>query len=119
MRWSALGTLHRADPYACWVSRKRDEGTEDNWTWTPDITVREGEYVQLPDDPAARRPVGLKLRYVRWPYGRNRDSLVLYVHEAEDDPAVSYAWTEPDAGRIAVNLRWVQASCTREEGYEP
>ena len=107
-------TFHRADPYTCWVSRKKDDAAgEGGWTWTPGVTVREGEYVQLPDDPAVARPAGIKLRHVRWPYGQNRDSLVLYVHEAEDEPAVSYAWTEPDAERIAINLRWVQASCTR------
>ena len=103
-------SLRRADPYACWVSRKKGE---DGWTWTPDLIVREGEYAQLPDDPGVARPAGIKLRHVRWSYGQNRDSLVLYVHEAEDEPAISYAWTEPDAARIAVNLRWVQASCTR------
>ena len=110
-------SLRRADPYACWVSRKKDGATgEGGWTWTPDVTVREGEYVQLPDDPGVARPAGIKLRHVRWPYGENRDSLVLYVHEAPGEPAVSYAWTEPDAERIALNLRWVQASCTRSTG---
>lgn len=106
-------TFRRADPYTCWVSRKRDG---DGWTWTPDVTVREGEHVQLPGEPGVSRPAGIRLRHVRWPYGENRDSLVLYVHEAEDAPAVSYAWTAPDAERVAINLRWVQASCTRDEG---
>jgi hypothetical protein len=104
--------LRRADPYACWVSRQKEGG---GWTWTPDVEVREGEYVQVPDEADVPRPAGIRLRHVRWPYGTNRDSLVLYVHEAEDEPAVSYAWTEPDGERIAVNLRWVQANCTRAE----
>ena len=103
--------MRRADPYACWVSRKKDG---DGWTFTPDLTIREGETVTLPDEAGVSRPAALRLRHVRWPSGPNRDSLVLYVHDEAEAPAVSYAWTAPDAARIAINLRWVQASCTRE-----
>ena len=60
--------------------------------------------------------VGIKMRNVVWPTGFNRDSLVLYAYRGEDeDRAVSYAWTSPDSDRIAINLRWMQASCTLEE----
>ena len=104
--------MRRADAYACWVSRKKDA---EGWTWTPDLTLREGETTALPDEAGVTRPAALRLRHVRWPSGPNRDSLVLYVHEETDAPAVSYAWTAPDADRIAINLRWVQASCTRKD----
>ena len=104
--------MRRADPYACWVSRKKDG---EGWTFTPGLVLREGETASLPDEPGVTRPAALRLRHVRWPSGTNRDSLVLYVHDDPGAPAVSYAWTAPDAERIALNLRWVQASCTREE----
>ena len=105
--------MRRADPYLCWVSRKKDVGPDEGWTWAPDLALREGETTVLPDEAGASRPVALRLRHVRWPAGRNRDSLVLYVHDDPAAPAISYAWTAPDAERIAINLRWVQASCTR------
>jgi hypothetical protein len=38
--------------------------------------------------------------------------LTLYVHDGDAKRALSYAWAEEDAGRIGLNLRWLQASCT-------
>ena len=52
------------------------------------------------------------MRNVRWPYGNNRPSLVLYAYRPDKDRAVSYAWADPSAQRIGINLRWMQASCT-------
>ncbi|GGY40768.1 hypothetical protein [Parvularcula lutaonensis] len=109
MAWPGVGTLYPADIYSCWVSRQRPDGS---WTFDADIELSEGTYHQMDAIPGLP-PVGIKLRHVRWPYGRNRDSQVLYIHETEDEPAVSYVWGEPDAPRLAVNLRWVQVSCTR------
>ena len=57
----------------------------------------------------------LRLRSVAWPPpSRNRPSLVLYVHTLDEpNRAVSYSWADPAAQLIGINLRWVQASCTR------
>ncbi|WND03493.1 chromophore lyase CpcT/CpeT [Temperatibacter marinus] len=61
------------------------------------------------------KSVGIKMRNVRWPYDPNRDSLVLYAHKDGSDRATSYVWTAPESKRIALNLRWMQASCTLDE----
>jgi hypothetical protein len=56
-----------------------------------------------------RRPSGGRPWY-REPAGRE-----LAVHDhAADDPqrAVGYAWADPEAERIGINLRWMQASCS-------
>lgn len=66
--------------------------------------------VSDPSDPSRR--VRLRMRRVEWPSGPNRPSLTLYVEEGESERAVSYAWAAYDATRIAINLRWIQASCT-------
>ena len=63
------------------------------------------------DEPEPQR-VGIKMRNVIWPSGSNRPSLVLYAYRPEEDRAVSYAWADPSAERIGINLRWMQASCT-------
>ena len=55
------------------------------------------------------------MRRVRWPTGTNADSLVLYAHRPGEERAVSYTWGHVDAERIAMNLRWMQASCTLSE----
>lgn len=67
-----------------------------------------------------RRQLGLRLQRVNWhvlneaggPF--NRNSLVLYVNErfAEgSEKEHSYAFTDPDADRIGVNLKWMLVNC--------
>jgi hypothetical protein len=44
----------------------------------------------------------------------NRDSLVLSVMEKLPDGSVKehgYAFTDPDAERIAINLKWMLGNC--------
>jgi len=72
----------------------------------------QGGMVWIKTDEEDAQQVGIKMRNVRWPYGRNRPSLVLYAHKPDQDKAVSYAWADPGAQRIGINLRWMQASCT-------
>ncbi len=55
------------------------------------------------------------MRNVRWPTGPNRNSLVLYAYRGDEGKAASYVWGEPTAERLAMNLRWMQASCTLAE----
>jgi hypothetical protein len=59
--------------------------------------------------------VTLRLRNVDWPIGQNRPSLTLYVMTGTDPNAKAYAWGEPDAKRIALDINGTQASCTRDE----
>jgi len=68
--------------------------------------------VWLESEEQPPEKVGIKMRNVRWPYGNNRPSLVLYAYRPDEDRAVSYAWADPSAQRIGINLRWMQASCT-------
>jgi hypothetical protein len=68
------------------------------------------------------RTLRLSLRKVDWPFNNapgvyTRDSLVIYVHEvgaAGKTRTLSYAWTEPGARRIGINLMSVLANCYRE-----
>jgi hypothetical protein len=56
----------------------------------------------------------LRLRNVVWPLGDNRPSLTLYLLEGAGDTAASFAWTDPDARRIALAQRGTEASCTED-----
>ena len=67
--------------------------------------------VWLETEEEALQQVGIKTRNVRWPYGDNRQSLVLYAYRPDDGRAASYAWADPSAQRIGINLRWMQARC--------
>ena len=103
---------HKAREFTCWVSVKKKIG-EDSWSFDSGLKVHDqGGWAWVTTDEDEPQKVGIKIRNVDWPTGYNRDSLVLYAYREGSDRAVSYAWTSPDGTRIALNLRWMQASCT-------
>ena len=73
-----------------------------------------------PERGLAARDIGLTLRAVTWHVlneangNFNRDSLVLSVMERLPDGSVKehgYAFTDPGAERIAINLKWMLGNC--------
>lgn len=98
--------------FTCWVFA-RDEASEEGGIFKNGLQISDqGGEIWVPLSEEGKK-VGIKMRNVHWPYGNNRNSLVLYAHNDDSGRAVSYAWTEPDGDRIALNLRWIQASCTK------
>lgn len=86
-----------------------------------DVTLHDkgGEYWFTTRDAQERR-LGFSLLAVNWHVlneaggNFNRNSLVLYVKEKLADGSVrehGYAFTEPGAGRIGVNLKWMLVNC--------
>ncbi|MFZ9993925.1 MAG: CpcT/CpeT family chromophore lyase [Steroidobacteraceae bacterium] len=76
------------------------------------------------------RRLGFSLRRVTWHVlneangNFNRNSLVLYVMEKMADGSLKdhgYVFTDPDAERIAVNLKWILVNCamTRRDAARP
>lgn len=112
--------LRRARPVTCWGSALKDQrkpdGSED-WTFVRGLKMHDqGGRVAFGGGDGSK-PVVLRMRNVVWPSGPNRPSLVLYVHTPnQPDHAVSYSWADPEAKRIGINLRWMQASCTIDTG---
>jgi len=111
--------LRAARPFTCWVTvlreQSKSDGSED-WLFVSGLPIHDqGGRLQVGGDSGAREVV-IALRNVVWPEpSRNRPSLVLYVFEPPAlERAVSYAWADPEATRIGINLRWMQASCTRD-----
>jgi len=112
--------MRRARPFVCWAGVLKGASHGDSgsgpgdWDFRRDVSLHDqgGEAVIETAETPPRR-VRLKLRDVDWPYGDRRPSLTLYIHEGDDARAVSYAWAEGGADRIGINLRWMQASCTR------
>jgi len=100
----------KARRFECWMTAMRRDG---EWTFRRGLEIHDqGGMVWLETEEEAPQQVGIKMRNVRWPYGNNRPSLVLYAYRPDEDRAVSYAWADPSAQRIGINLRWMQASCT-------
>lgn len=104
---------NKVQKFKCWVSLPKDDGS---WSFEPNIIIHDqGGTAWVKTDEEIPKEAGLKIRNVRWPFGYNRDSLVLYAYKRDSDKAVSYNWTEPTSKRVAMNLRWMQASCTLME----
>lgn len=103
----------RARPFKCWVSPRKEDG---EYAFYNGLQLHDqGGRVWI--DATDEHPrVGLKMRNVHWPTGVNRDSLVLYTYLGDDeDYALGYTWTDPKTKRLAINMRWLQASCTAGE----
>ena len=111
--------LRLARAMQCWVSvrkfAKKPDGSED-WSFSHSLEIfDQGGRVLVPGEGLAP-DVTIRVRNVTWARGsRNRPALVLYVHKQDPVRAESYSWAAPDANLIGVNLRWVQASCSRVE----
>ena len=102
---------HRARVFTCWMSVTHPSG--DGSTFRAGLKILDqGGRLWLASEEPEPAVAGIKIRRVRWPSGNNRDSLVLYAHQPDQDKAVAYTWGDVDASRIAMNLRWMQASCT-------
>jgi hypothetical protein len=103
--------LKRAASFTCWASVAK--GVE--LATVRDLVVHDqggmasAEFVG--GSPAKLR---LRLRNVEWPIGQNRPSLTLYLLVDGDDRAEGYAWGEPMANRLALDLGGTQVSCTRD-----
>lgn len=100
----------KARRFECWIAiQQRDE----EWTFRQGVEIfDQGGFAWIDTEEDEPQKVGMKLRNVVWPYGTNRPSLVLYAYRETAERAVSYAWAEPTAQLIGINLRWMQGSCT-------
>ncbi len=114
-------TLRRARDVTCWgtapKAQKKADGSED-WHFVPGLKMHDqGGRIRFGGGTSGAPEVILRMRNVIWASGTNRPSVVLYVHTpADPERAVSYVWGDPDVGRLGVNLRWMQASCTISKG---
>jgi hypothetical protein len=114
-----LQDYRRAKSYTCWVSApkltKKADGSID-WAFMAGLKLHDqGGRIWTETDEPNPTKIGLKLRNVIWPSGTNKPALTLYVYKPEDtEKAVSYAWADPEAKLIGINLRWMQGSCSRD-----
>lgn len=116
--WEIAGSeLRPARAFYCWISvrrfAKKPDGSED-WSFVRNlINFDQGGRIFVPGEGTAP-DVTIRLRNVTWAKGsRNKPALVLYAHKDDPVRAASYSWAAPDSTMIGINLRWVQASCSR------
>lgn len=112
-------TLLRARAFRCWASIPKRVAKADgspDWWFKAGLAVHDrGGRLAVATDEAVPQRFSLRMRNVVFPEPPNRPSLVLYVHGDDPVRALSYAWADPDAKRVGINLRTVQASCSLAE----
>ena len=118
--WNWRGSeLRRAREFFCWVSVRKFAGKPDgseDWTFQRNIPNFDQGGRILVEGNGEAPDVTIRLRNVTWARGsRNKPSLVLYVHKDDPVRAESYSWAAPESSMVGINLRWVQASCSRTE----
>lgn len=114
--------LRRARPATCWVAIRKDKPKADgspDWFFASGVTLHDqGGRALVGTGAADTQPVVIRMRNVVWPPkadgtpSTNKPSVVLYVHKPDQpDKSEAYAWADPGAARVGINLRWMQASC--------
>jgi hypothetical protein len=114
--------LERARDFHCYVDMPGVGGGRDiAFERYDDIRLHDkGGSHWLRTREASPRDIGIMLQAVTWHVlnekngSFNRDSLVLYVMERQADGTVKehgYAFTDPAADRIGINLKWLLTNC--------
>ena len=104
--------LYKVRPFHCWFGIRKKHST--TYTFMSRVLLDDGgrfRRIKSRNEPEIQE-FDVKIRHVRWPTGTSRHSLVLYVHEPGQERALSYAWADPAASFVGINLRSVQGSCT-------
>lgn len=113
--------LRRGTAFTCWMAiprfAKKADGSDDSLFAGKLRLHDQGGRVTSGGGNSGAPQAIFRLRNVVWPPpSTNKPSLVLYVLKPDaPERAVSYAWADPDAALIGINLRWVQGSCSRTE----
>lgn len=120
--------LHRTRAFRCYADIPGVGGGRDEpYERYGEFTIHDGGGLARftsKDDPA--RDIGIYLWRVDWPINNyagvfTRDVLVISVLEFMPDGTVAdhgYAFTEPQVGRVGINLKWMLASCYMQSNAE-
>jgi len=110
--------LRKAKEWVCWMAVPKapgPDGKPGGWTYANNMRMLDqGGRVWVQTEEAKPRQLGFRIRQVKWPEGTNRDAVTLYVHEKGVTPNLGYAWADPDAKTIGINLKWMQGACRRK-----
>ena len=114
--------LARADVFKCWAAFKTDrtkENGEPEWDFFPNIRLHnQGDIASFTTTHESPQHYFIRLKETVFPSGNRPDVLEIFVHEDTEQAkknykqALSYTWTNADAGRLGLNLRWMQTSCS-------
>lgn len=108
----------RVRHYRGWVALQRSrldaEAADDDYLFVREADWHdEGFLLPVLD---GGRPTGYAIELARLTYQNTRTAILkMGVIDVATGDTLSYAWAEPGADRIGINLRWIQAGLTRAE----
>mgnify|MGYP002713263316 CR=1 FL=1 len=103
----------KAREFTCWAYIKHDDGSDNFYKSLK--THDQGKKLYLGNQKDKENRTYIRLKQTIFPTGDWKDVFELFVHKNGEDKAVSYTWTNPDANRIGINLRWLQVGCSHEK----
>ncbi|MXY51216.1 MAG: hypothetical protein F4Y86_01610 [Gammaproteobacteria bacterium] len=111
----------RVRHYTGWVALRRDRldpaAAQDDYVFLREARWHdEGFLLPVLDGGDA---TGYAIELARLTYQNTRTAVLkLGVVDTATGETLAYSWAEPGAGRIGINLRWIQAGLTREGSAE-
>jgi len=104
--------LLRANYYTCWIATT-DSSDEAEQNFQRPLKVHNQGGIARFGPKSDPNKYYFMLKTTLFPVGEWSDVFEMFVHERDNDKAVSYVWTAVDSPRIGINLRWMQGSCSR------
>jgi len=105
--------------YSGWAVIKRQHldpaAKDDEWLSMRGLSMTDdGQILKLMD---GETPTPYSLELIVITYEKTNTTVVkLALYEEGKERAITYIWGEPGAGRLGMNLRWMQAGFTLNEG---
>lgn len=106
--------LSRVRYFECWAMVQKDDEAGE-WESIRDLRVNDqGGVAEITTSDAEPRHFRMQLMRTEFPTGPKPEVLSMHVFEEDAEKALTYAWTEPDADIIGLNLGWMLAECRAE-----
>ena len=102
--------LQRARPFKGWIAVRKD-GSEDKYEFIGNLKLHDqGWKMRVVKPDGTVTPYTVELSQVV--FEKKIPVLKLAIYEEGKDKALTYNWTNPEAERIGINLRWIQVGLT-------
>ncbi len=114
--------LTRAKRFNCWAAFKTNklkENGEPYWDFFSGLSLHnQGDIAKFTTTDSESKHYFIRLKETIFPSGNRPDVFEVFVHEDTElarkqyKQALAYTWTNADAKRLGLNLRWMQTSCS-------
>jgi len=113
--------LNRVKYFTCWAAFKTNQKMPNGkykWDFFPDLMLHnQGDIALFSTTDKKPKHYTLRLKETIFPASNRPNVFEMFIynstpnHEDFSNKALSYTWTDEQATRLGINLRWMQASC--------